>query len=227
VEESKQRSIWTRVRATFLRGLIIFIPVAVTVWFVTVLFNVIDGIIAPLQPLIQHQIGTRVPGFGVLAFILIVLILGIFSRLIVGALILKTLEKVFTSIPLVRSIYSATRDLLQAFSLGKKGKTFRQVFLVEYPRKGIFTIGFMTNEVVLNGVKKSAEKMLTIYVPNPPNPTSGVLILVPASQAKPLNLTVEEGLKLVLSGGIVSPAEALSTSKPPSTRRRKRGAEQS
>lgn len=222
--EMIKRSIWTRVRATFFRGLIIFIPVAVTVWFVTVLFNMIDGIIAPLQPVLQNWIGTRILGLGVVAFIILVLLLGILSRLIIGRLILKVMEKIFTSIPLVRSIYSATRDLLQAFSLGKKGKTFRQVYLVEYPRKGIFTIGFMTNEVLLNGARKSTRKMLSIYVPNPPNPTSGVLILVPESEARALDMTVEEGLKLVLSGGIVSPTEALNLIKPPSKQRRKRSA---
>ncbi len=223
MEEIIKRSIWTRVRATFFRGLIIFIPVAVTVWFVTVLFNMIDGIIAPLQPVLQNWIGTRIPGLGVATFIVVVLVLGLISRLIIGTLFLKALEKLFTSIPLVRSIYSATRDLLQAFSLGKKGKTFRQVYLVEYPRKGIFTIGFMTNEVSLNGARKSTQKMLSIYVPNPPNPTSGVLILVPESEAKPLDMSVEEGLKFVLSGGIVSPTEPFSLVKPPGKQRRKRG----
>jgi len=223
MEEIIKRSIWTRVRATFFRGLIIFIPVAVTVWFVTVLFNMIDGIIAPLQPILQNWIGTRIPGLGVVTFFVVVLVLGLISRFIIGTLILKAMERIFTSIPLVRSIYSATKDLLQAFSLGKKGKTFRQVLLVEYPRKGIYTIGFLTNEIVVDGTGKSLRKMFSIYVPNPPNPTSGVLILVPESEAKPLDMSVEEGLKLVLSGGIVSPTEPLSLVKPPSKQRRKRG----
>ena len=223
MEEIIKRSISTRVRATFFRGLIIFIPVAVTVWFVTILFNMIDGIIAPLQPILQNWIGTRIPGLGVVTFIVVVLVLGLISRFIIGTLILKAMERIFTSIPLVRSIYSATKDLLQAFSLGKKGKTFRQVLLVEYPRKGIYTIGFLTNEIVVDGTGKSLRKMFSIYVPNPPNPTSGVLILVPESEAKPLDMSVEEGLKLVLSGGIVSPTEPLRLVKPPGKQRRKRG----
>jgi uncharacterized membrane protein len=156
-----------------------------------------------------------------------VLVLGFVSRFILGTLLLKAMEKVFTSIPLVRSIYSATKDLLQAFSLGKKGKTFRKVLLVEYPRKGIFTVGFMTNEVMMETTGKTPRKMVSIYVPNPPNPTSGVLILVPESDAKPLDMSVEEGLKMVLSGGIVSPAEPLRLVAPvksrPVRQRRKRG----
>ena len=210
-------------RATFFRGLVIFVPVAVTVWFVTVLFNMIDGIISPLQPVLENWVGTHIPGLGVVTFIIIVLVLGLLSRFIVGTLILKVLEKIFTSIPLVRSVYSATKDLLQAFSLGKRGKTFRQVLLVEYPRKGIFTVGFLTNEITMNGTGKPTRKMLSIYIPNPPNPTSGVFILVPESEAKVLNMSIEEGLKLVLSGGIVSPTEPLAVIKPLGKQRRKRG----
>lgn len=209
IEAPAPRTVWARMRATFLQGLIIFIPVGVTVWFVTVLFRMVDGILTPLQPIIEDSIGTRIPGLGVVAFIVIVFILGLISRFIVGTLLLKALEKVLTSIPLVRSIYSATKDLLQAFSLGKKGKTFRQVLLVEYPRRGIFTLGFLTNELTVKGPGKSVRKLLSIYVPNPPNPTSGVLILVPLSEAKAVGITVEEGLKLVLSGGIVSPTDPL------------------
>ncbi len=225
MEEIVQRTVWTRARASFFRGLVIFIPVAVTVWFVTVLFNMIDGIIAPLQPVIEREIGMRIPGLGVVTFVIVVFLLGLISRFILGTLLLKAMEKIFTSIPLVRSIYSATKDLLQAFSLGKKGKTFRKVLLLEYPRKGLFTIGFVTNEMAVEGRGKSPLRMFSVYIPNPPNPTSGVLILVPESDAKVLDMTVEEGLKLVLSGGIVSPTQTLSVAKPPDKRRRKIGTE--
>lgn len=227
VEEIIRRTVWARMRTAFFRGLVIFVPVAVTVWFVTVLFNMIDGLISPVQPVLEKWIGTRIPGLGVVTFVIVVVVLGFVSRFILGTLLLRAMEKIFTSIPLVRSIYSATKDLLQAFSLGKKGKTFRKVLLVEYPRKGIFTVGFMTNEVMMETTGKTPQKMLSIYVPNPPNPTSGVLILVPESDAKPLDMSVEEGLKMVLSGGIVSPAEPLRLVAPVKTRpvrqRRKRG----
>jgi uncharacterized membrane protein len=215
MEEIIRRTAWAKIRTAFFRGLVIFVPVAVTVWFVTVLFNMIDGIIAPIQPVLEKWIGTRIPGLGVVTFVIVVVVLGFLSRFILGTLLLRAMEKIFTSIPLVRSIYSATKDLLQAFSLGKKGKTFRQVLLVEYPRKGIFTVGFMTNEIMVETTGNTPCKMLSIYVPNPPNPTSGVLILVPETDAKPLDMSVEEGLKMVLSGGIVSPAEPLRHIAPP------------
>lgn len=222
VEEEKQKAIWTMMRTAFFRGLVIFIPVAVTIWFVTVLFNMVDGLVAPIQPVLERQIGTRIPGLGVVTFIIVVFVIGVVSRLIIGRLFLRAVEKLFTSIPLVRSIYSATRDLLQAFSLGKKGKTFRQVVLIEYPSKGMFTIGFLTNEVKINRGGKSQEKMFSVYVPYPPNPTSGVMVLLPESDAKPLDVSVEDALKLVLSAGIVLPTEAMNVVKPPGRQRRKR-----
>jgi len=226
-EDIIRRTIWARMRTAFFRGLVIFVPVAVTIWFVTVLFNMIDGLIAPIQPVLEKWIGMRIPGLGVATFVIVVVVLGFVSRFILATLLLRAMEKVFTSIPLVRSIYSATRDLLQAFSLGKKGKTFRKVLLVEYPRKGIFTVGFMTNEVMVETTGKTPQRMLTIYVPNPPNPTSGVLILVPESDAKALDMSVEDGLKMVLSGGIVSREEHLRLVAPAKSRpvrqRRKRG----
>jgi uncharacterized membrane protein len=94
---------------------------------------------------------------------------------------------------------------VNAFALDGKGKTFRQVVMVEYPRKGLYTIGFVTNEMPYVGPDQEKANFLNVYIPNPPNPTSGLLILVPPAEAIPLALTVEQGLKLVLSGGIVIP----------------------
>jgi uncharacterized membrane protein len=95
------------------------------------------------------------------------------------------------------------KDIINALQPGKKGRSFRQVVLVEYPRPGLKTIGFVTNELTIADSGKS-EEMISIYLPNPPNPTSGLLILVPRSEIKVLDITIEEGLKLVLSGGIVT-----------------------
>jgi uncharacterized membrane protein len=105
----------------------------------------------------------------------------------------------------VRSVYTAVKDLVGAFALDGKGKTFRQVVLIEYPRKGLFTVAFVTNEMPYRGPRRMRKTFLNVYIPNPPNPTSGVLILVPKEDVVELALTVEQGLKLVLSGGIVIP----------------------
>jgi uncharacterized membrane protein len=102
-------------------------------------------------------------------------------------------------------VYGAIKDLVNAFSLGGKGRTFSEVVLVEYPRRGLYTIGFVTNHTAYTDAAGGAIEFVNVYIPNPPNPTSGLLILVPRADATPLDLTIEQGLKFVLSGGIVAP----------------------
>ncbi|TAK65689.1 MAG: DUF502 domain-containing protein, partial [Bacteroidetes bacterium] len=118
--------------------------------------------------------------------------------------ILNGLDKLISTIPVARTIYSSIKDLIKAFGMGEeKGSSFRQVVLVEYPRMGMFTVGFATNDLSVSD-RSGTNAMTSVYIPNPPNPTSGVLVLVPAETVQTLDMTVEEGLKLVLSGGIVS-----------------------
>ncbi|MGH2566846.1 MAG: DUF502 domain-containing protein, partial [Bacteroidota bacterium] len=139
--------------------------------------------------------------------VLLILGVGMLSRNLVGRFLLRVIEGVMARIPLARTIYSAVRDIIGAFSLGAKGKSFRQVVLVEYPRAGIYSIGFVTNDIHWKVGAKKSIPMVTVYFPHPPNPTSGVMALVPRNNVWVLNMSVEEGLKLALSGGIVAPDE--------------------
>ncbi len=204
MDEQPTTSLWKKAQGSFLKGLAIFIPVALTIWVIELIFLMADGIIAPL---FVHLLGRQIPGLGLLSVLLIIFLLGVSSRYLLGTLFVTWLERLFTFLPVVRTIYTAARDLMKAFSFGSKGKTFRKVLMVEYPRKGLYTIGFLTNEIHYTRNGKAKERMLCVYILNPPNPTSGVLILVPETQATPLEISVEEGLKMVLSGGIVSPAQ--------------------
>jgi uncharacterized membrane protein len=120
-------------------------------------------------------------------------------------MLFRWFERLVESVPFVRGVYGAIKDLMGAFTIGGKGKTFRQVVLLEYPRKGLYTIAFVTNEMTFTSSAKHKMDFVNVYIPNPPNPTSGVLILVPKEDAVVLDLTIEQGLKLVLSGGIVTP----------------------
>lgn len=195
-------SFWGDLRTTFLRGVVVIIPLALTYWFFVSLWNGIDGI---LSPVLEELIGRRVPGLGFVSMMLIILIVGVLSRNLVGKVLFNTFENLLKQIPLVRSVYGAIKDLVGAFAIGGKGKTFREVVLIEYPRPGLYTLAFVTNEMVYTTADNRTKELINVYIPNPPNPTSGVLILVPKEQAMHLNLTIEEGLKLVLSGGIVTP----------------------
>ncbi len=206
---------WSFIRQSFVRGLAVIVPLVITVWVLNALFVAMDRIISPLL----RQFGWDIPGLGFLIMVLLILAVGMLSRNLVGKFLLKMIEGVMTRIPLARTIYSAVRDIISAFSLGAKGKSFRQVVLVEYPRAGIYSIGFVTNDIQWKAGQGKATEMVSVYFPHPPNPTSGIMILVPRSQAIVLELSVEEGLKLALSGGIVAPERLVPSRKTRSQRK--------
>lgn len=190
------------VRTTFLRGAVVIIPLGLTYWFFSSLLNAVDGIFSPI---LEKWTAQSVPGLGFVAMILLILLVGLLTRNLVGRLLFNSFENLLKRIPFVRAVYSAIKDLVGAFSIGGKGKTFREVVLIQYPRLGLYTLGFVANEMTFQGSNSETIDFLNVYIPNPPNPTSGVLILVPKDQAVKLSLSIEQGLKLVLSGGIVTP----------------------
>jgi len=208
------------VRTTFIRGGVVIIPLGLTYWFFTALLNGVDGIFSPL---LEKWIGRPIPGLGFLTMLVIILLVGLLTRNLVGRIFFSWFESLLQSIPFVRSVYGAVKDLVNAFNIGGKSKTFRQVVMIEYPRPGLFCVGFVTNEMTYTGPGRRVTEFLNVYIPNPPNPTSGFLALVPKHEATTLDLTIEEGFKLVLSGGIVIPDRLTGRPAAPSGRRRRRG----
>jgi uncharacterized membrane protein len=192
---------WEALRSSFVRGLAIIVPLVITVWVLNALFSALDRIISPL--LVRY--GLDIPGLGFVTMVLLILIVGILSRNLVGRFVVKFIESVITRIPLARTIYTAVKEIIGAFSLGARGRSFRQVVLVEYPKKGIYSVGFVTNDIRWNDGRRRERDMVSIYFPHPPNPTSGIMALVPRKAVIVLDMSVEEGLKLSLSGGIVAP----------------------
>lgn len=196
------KSFWGHVRSTFLRGIGVMIPLGLTYWFFQSLLNAVDGI---LRPHLEEWIGRQVPGLGFISMIVLILLVGLLTRNLIGRLFLAWFENLLRTIPFVRSVYSAIKDLVSAFAIGGKSKTFRQVVMTQYPRPGLYCIGFVTNEMPCTMPDGRRIDFLNVYIPNPPNPTSGFLVLIPREEAVTLNLSIEDGLKLVLSGGIVIP----------------------
>jgi uncharacterized membrane protein len=198
--EELHKTFLGHIRSTFLRGIGVIIPLGLTYWFFQALLNWIDGIFSPM---LAGWIGYQIPGLGFLSMVVLIFLVGLLARNLVGRLFISWFENLLRSIPFVRPVYSAIKDFVNAFNVGGQSKTFRLVVMVEFPRKGIYCIGFVTNESVFAGPPPT--EMYHIYVPNPPNPTSGFLAVVPKTEAVPLALSVQDGLKLVLSGGIVTP----------------------
>jgi uncharacterized membrane protein len=197
------RTILGHARTTFLRGIAVIIPLGLTYWFFQALLNAVDGIFSPV---LTSVIGRQIPGLGFLTMLVLIFIVGLITRNLVGRLLVSWFETLLRSIPFVRSVYSGIKDLVTAFNIGGSSKTFRLVVLLEWPRKGVYCIGFVTNESAFTEPGQPPIEFYNVYIPNPPNPTSGFLALIPRTEAIPLALSVEDGLKLVLSGGIVTPA---------------------
>lgn len=195
-----RRTFWGIVRSTLGRGIVVLIPVVVTGWFLNVLFLAVDSITSPI---FDRVLGRHIPGIGFVSMLILIFIVGVLSRNLIGRAFLKFFERIIVSIPLARTIYGAIKDLIGALQVGGKGKSFRKVVLVEYPRIGLYTIGFVTNEMTIHDGTGTIE-VVSVYIPNPPNPTSGLMILVPRTEVRHLDIPVEDGLKLVLSGGIVT-----------------------
>jgi len=205
---STKKSLPAQLRTTFFRGIGVIIPVVLTYWVFSSLLNWVDGFLAP--PL-SDLIGRRVPGLGFLAMLFLIFLVGLLTRNLVGRLFIAWFENLLRSIPFVRSVYGAIKDLVGQFATGGKGGAFQKVILTEYPRKGIFVIGFVTNEMVYVGPDGKRIDFFNVYIPSPPNPTAGFLSLVPRNEAVILDITVEDGLKLVLSGGIIIPGTLTGT----------------
>jgi len=191
---------WGIFRSTFGRGLVVIVPVVITFWVLHLFFDAVDGIASPIFDRIFDK---HIPGIGFITMVVLILIVGALSRNLIARTVFRMFEKLISSIPLARTIYTAMKDIISALQPGKKGRSFREVVMIEYPSPGFSTIGFVTNEITIRE-KGSDKEMISVYIPNPPNPTSGLLVLVPRENAKHLDMTVEEGLKLVLSGGIVT-----------------------
>ena len=184
-------------------GLATLFPVAVTLWLVVKIFMFTDGMLG-------RYLGLRIPGLGLVVTILVILAVGVLSVHFFGRVLFRTIEGWLGRLPFVRKIYPVVKQLGQ-FLFTEEGAqpAFRRVVLVQYPRPGSYTIAFVTNEskTAATGAPKT---LLTLLVPTPPSPWSGPILFLPADEVIELSMTVEEAVKLVLSGGVVgAPLQAV------------------
>ncbi|MDP3786983.1 MAG: DUF502 domain-containing protein [Candidatus Omnitrophota bacterium] len=208
-----------RLRKNFFTGLIVLLPAVVTILlirFVVIKTNLLllEPIAGRLKPYLLGNVMLEYLMRGTL-FILIVLIIvliGYGTRVLLLRTFFSYLEKLFFKVPMIGKIYSAVREMSKAF-LGHSKWIFKRVVLVQYPRKGIYSIGFVTSEAKEEVQDKTVEKLVSVLIPTTPTPLSGFLILVPEEELINLDMTIEEGLKLVISGGIVPLPDRISVKK--------------
>ncbi len=190
-----------KIRQVFLRGLLTLLPIIATIYLLYSLFRFLDRF---LGAYISMIIGRTIPGIGIVAGFVIIFVMGSVVSNVIGQRLVHFAEKMIRKIPIVPRVYFGLKQIVEAFSLQGK-HVFNRVVLVEYPRKGTYVIGFLTGECKGEVQDKTAAKLMNVFVPTTPNPTSGMLILVPNDEITYLDMTVEEGLKLIVSAGVVVP----------------------
>lgn len=208
------------VRRNFLAGMLTVLPLAVTFWIISWMIDVLESGVRLLPRFLRpdHLLPFYFPAVG--ALVTIVMIIG------VGFIVSNTLSKRITAyvnqlvlrIPFVRGIYGSAQRLVEAILLPKH-ENFRRVVLIEYPRKGMYAVGLVTGITEGEVQERTAERLINVFVPTTPNPTSGYYVLIPENDIIPLTMTVEEAFKLVMSGGIVTPTSPATRSSPPDRQR--------
>ena len=199
-----------RLRNIFITGILITVPVAFTLFILNFLFKILDDLVVPWFIKWLIKIGTPIPedfhlpGLGLILIILLIFVVGVLTRNIFGAKLVQLGEMIVDRIPVVRSIYTGVKQVVTTIAHADT-KAFRKVVLVEFPRKGIYSVGFITGYTEGEVQELTYAKLVNVFVPTTPNPTSGFLVFVANEEIIELTMSVEEGIKFIISVGIVTP----------------------
>ena len=208
----------TEIRRNFVAGILVILPVVVTVFilrwtFIKFIGPIMNKVVRPAMLLLVPDSIEKALGLekiflwnilGVILLILIILVLGLITRNILGRRLIRLGERILARIPIISKIYTTAQQIGQAF-LGEKRTSFTRVILFQYPRPGLYTFGLVSGEARGEIQTKTGEKVLNVFVPTTPNPTSGLFLLVPEKDTIPLEMTVPDALRLLISGGVVTP----------------------
>ncbi|MBO8159899.1 DUF502 domain-containing protein [Thermosyntropha sp.] len=185
-----------RLASLFLAGLATLLPLVISIYFIYWIFKTVDSILAPV---LKHYIGHTIPGLGFLITITLVILIGLISTNIAGRKIITWWENLFIQIPLLGKIYGTVKRITSSL-FSKEKSSFRQVALIEFPRPGIYSLAFVTNDEV----PFMEEEVYTLFVPTTPNPTSGWFIIMPKDKVRILDIGVDRGIEMVISAGMVN-----------------------
>jgi len=201
-KEEKKRSIFTRIRNYFITGVVVLIPIGITI-YLTLFLVTISSKILPNEINPNHYLPYNIPGLEIIISLFLITFIGWLSLSFLGKKMLGILNNILNKIPILRTIYSAFGQMLEMFTKNKENK--RNVVLVEYPRKGSWAVGFATRENSGEIKNKTKKELINVFVPTTPNPTSGFLLMFPKEEVIYLDLTFEEASKFIVSAGTTNP----------------------
>jgi uncharacterized membrane protein len=211
----RRYNLFPRIRAYFLAGVLVTTPVAITLAVAWWLIELVDRNIVPMIPehwnpdtYLRETIGFEIglPGLGLLILFIVITLIGALTAGFLGRMVVSFGERILAQMPVIRSVYGAIKQILETV-LKQQSEAFRQAVLIEYPRRGIWAIGFVTGETEGEVQNLVREDVVNIFLPTTPNPTSGFLLFVPRKDMIVLSMSVEEAVKMVISGGIVTPPD--------------------
>jgi len=193
-------------RRYLVAGLLVWIPLGVTVFILRVLIGLMDRtlLLIPAQYRPEEWLGFTVPGLGLLLTVLVLLVTGLLAANIVGRSMVGLWESLLDRIPVVRSVYSAAKNFAEIV-FSDSGQSFKKVLLIEYPRKGVYSLAFQTATNLGEVQARMGEEMICTFVPTTPNPTSGYIIIVPKKDIIELDMEIDEALKMIISLGVIVP----------------------
>jgi len=216
-EAAQRAGLLTRLRNYFFAGMLVTAPVMITMWLAWEFIRFVDGKVTPLIPPKwnpETYLPFGLPGLGLIVAVVALTFIGAFTAGFIGRAIVRTGERIMSGLPVMRGIYSALKQIFETV-FKKQSQAFREVVLIEYPRPESWAIGFITGTVAEQVQAETPQGSLNIFLPTTPNPTSGFLLFIPKKGATKLSMTVEEGLKMVISGGIVTPGSEQAKSAEP------------
>ena len=195
-----------KLRTIIVAGLLVWIPLGLTIFVIKLLIDLLGQTYLLIPPALRPEnlIGTEIPGTGVIVAIIVVLLTGLVTANYFGKSIVKAWDAFLDRIPLIRSIYSPLKKFSELV-LSDQTQSFSKVLLIEYPRKGIYSLCFQTSKELGEVQNQDGEEMVCVYIPTTPNPTSGYIVLVPQNEVKELKMSVEDALKMIISLGVVVP----------------------
>lgn len=199
-----------RLRTYLLAGIVVTAPIGITIYLAVLFVEFVDGQMRGLVP--AEYDPTRylpfdIPGLGVLALLLMLLVVGFFAAGLIGRMVFRIGESLIDRVPVVRSVYGALKQIFETV-FADSSSSFREVVLVEYPRRGLWAMGFITGRTRGEVRERIDRDLVNVFLPTTPNPTSGFLLFVPRDDLVHLDMSVEEGIKMVISAGIVTPPRA-------------------
>ena len=203
----------SKIRSWFFTGILVMTPLILTIYVVWAFITFIDNLVVPLVPIEyrpSYYLPFSIPGLGLIIVFLFTTIVGILATGLFGRTLIRLWENILNRMPVVRSVYSAIKQILETV-MATQSDAFRQAVLVEYPRKDIWAIGFVTGSTKGEVSENVNKKMVNVFMPTTPNPTSGFLLFFPEKDLIFLEMSVEDALKLVVSGGMVVPKRKIKS----------------